>query len=75
MVGHVLRRRHVYEAAAVAAIVLASLKGVGQESGSSTVARMAAWNKREIQRLEHKAERLERKAESHVRAGKGTERA
>jgi hypothetical protein len=68
MVGHVLRRRHAYEGVAVAAIVLGSLKRIGQESGSSTLARLAAWNKREIQRLE-------RKAASRVREIKGAERA
>jgi hypothetical protein len=68
IVGHVLRRRHVYEGAAVAVIVLGSLKRIGQESGSSALTRLAAWNKREIQRLE-------RKAASHVREIKGAERA
>jgi hypothetical protein len=41
----------------VAAIALASLRGIGQENRASAMARLSAWNKREIQRLEHKAER------------------
>jgi hypothetical protein len=67
MVGHVVRRRYVYEGVVLAAIVLGSLKRIGQESGSSTLARLAAWNKREIQRLERKAAR-------QVREIKGAER-
>ncbi len=57
VVNHVLRSRRFYERAAVAAIVLGALRGIGQENRASTMARLAAWNKREIQRLEHKAER------------------
>jgi hypothetical protein len=64
LVRHALRSRRFYERAAVAAVALASLRGIGQENRASTMARLAAWNKREIQRLEHKAER-------EVRAVKG----
>jgi hypothetical protein len=57
LVGQVLRSRRFYEGVAVAAIAVASLKGIGQENRASALARLTAWNKREIQRLEYKAER------------------
>ena len=60
LVGHMLRSRRFYERVAVAAIVLEALRGIGQENRSSTMARLAAWNKREMQRLERKAERQAR---------------
>jgi hypothetical protein len=63
MVRHVLRSRRFYEGVAVAVIALGSMRGISQESRANTMARLAAWNKREIQRLEHKAERLEHKVE------------
>ena len=57
LVRHMLRSRRFYERVAVAAIALASLSGIGQENRASMTARLAAWNKREMQRLEHRAER------------------
>ena len=70
VVGHVLRSRRFYETVAVAAIVLGALKGIGHDNRVSTMARLQAWNKREIQRLERKAQReiqrLERKAQQEV---------
>lgn len=56
VVRHVLRSRRFYERVALAMIVLRALRGMGQENRASTTARLAAWNKREIQRLERKAE-------------------
>jgi len=67
MMRHVLRSRHFYEGVAVTAITLASLRGIGQENGASAMARLAAWNRREVQRLEHKAEH-------HAQAVKGAGR-
>ena len=52
-----LRSRRFYERVALAVIVLRSLSGIGQENRASMTARLAAWNKREMQRQEHKAER------------------
>ena len=60
LVGHMLRSRRFYERAAVAAVVLGSLRGIGQENRASTMARLAAWNKREMQRLERTADRQAR---------------
>jgi hypothetical protein len=66
VVGHVLRSRRFYEKVAVAAIVLGALRGIGHDNRVSTMARLKAWDKREVQRLEGKAkreiQRLERKA-------------
>ncbi len=78
VVGHVLRSRRFHERVIVGAIVLGALRGLGQENRASTFERLAAWNKRQVQvlerkaerqarRLERKAKRLERKAERHAR--------
>ena len=57
VVGHVLRSRRFYEKVAVAAIVLGALRGIGQDNRASTMARLQAWDKRQIQRMERKAQR------------------
>src|ERR1700722_2497015 len=57
VIGHVLRSRRFYEKVAVAAIVLGALKGIGHDNQVSTMARLQAWDKREIQRLQRKAQR------------------
>ena len=57
VVGHVLRSRRFYEKVAVAAIVLGALRGIGQDNRASTMARLQAWDKRQIRRLERKAQR------------------
>jgi hypothetical protein len=67
LVRHMLRSRRFYKRVAMAVIVLGSLRGIGQENRASMTARLAAWNKREIRRLEYKAER-------EVRAARGAGR-
>jgi hypothetical protein len=67
VVGHVLRSRRFYERVAVAAILLGALRRMSQENRAITMERLVAWNKREI-------ERLERKAEHQRRAVKGAGR-
>lgn len=67
LVRHMLRSRRFYERVALAVIVLRSLSGIGQENRASMTARLAAWNKREIQRLEHKAEREARAVKGAAR--------
>jgi hypothetical protein len=57
VVGHVLRSRRFYEKIAVAAIVLGALRQIGQDNRASTMARLQAWDKRQIQRLEREAQR------------------
>ena len=62
---HVLRSRRFQEGVAVTAIALGALRGIGQENRASMMARLSAWNKRQVQFLERQAER-------QVRAVKGT---
>jgi hypothetical protein len=57
VISHVLRSRRFYEKVAVAAIVLGALKGIGHDNQVNTMARLQAWDKREIQRLQRKAQR------------------
>ncbi len=65
VVVHVLRSRRFYEKVAVAAIVLGALRQIGQDNQASTMARLQAWDERQIQRMERKAQR-------QVRAVKGS---
>jgi len=71
LLGHMLRSRRFYERVAFAAVVLAALSRLGQENRTKTFARLAAWNKRQIQLLERKAGqeagRLERGAERQAK--------
>ena len=67
MVGHVLRSRRFYEKVAVAAIVLGALRGIGHDNQVSAMASLRAWNKREIQRLERKAQRQGRAVKGSAR--------
>jgi hypothetical protein len=60
----VLGSRRFQEGVAVTAIALGALRGIGQENRASTMARLSAWNKRQV-------EFLERQAERQVRAVKG----
>jgi hypothetical protein len=72
VVRHVLRSRRFYERAALAVIVLRALRQMGEENRTTTMARLAAWNKREIERLEHKAgqeARAVKGAEQMMRSG------
>jgi hypothetical protein len=55
LLGHMLRSRSFYERVVFAAIVLVALAKLGQENQARSFARLAAWNKRQIERLEHKA--------------------
>ena len=71
VVIHMLRSRRFYERVAVGAIVLAAVRNMGQEQRASTFERLSAWNKRQIEILERKAEqqalRLERQAKREAR--------
>src|SRR5689334_23688293 len=55
LLGHMLRSRSFYERVAFAAIVLVAAAKLGQENQAKSLARLAAWNKRQIERLERKA--------------------
>jgi hypothetical protein len=64
LLGHMLRSRSFYERVAFAAIVLAALGKLGQENQARNFARLAAWNKRQVQRLERKAQGAVRSSRS-----------
>ena len=66
-VGHVLRSRRFDERVIVAAIVVQALRGLGQENRASAFERVTAWNKRQVQRFERKAEREARRVERKAR--------
>jgi hypothetical protein len=57
LVGHMLRSPRFYATVAVTAIAVGSLRQIGQQNQASMTARLAAWNQREMQRLERKAQR------------------
>jgi hypothetical protein len=51
------RSRRFYQRVITVAIALGALRRIGQENQASTMARLAAWDKRQIQRLGRKAKR------------------
>jgi hypothetical protein len=55
VVRHMLANRRLYERVAVAVIVLAALRKAGRENAATTMARLVAWNERQVKRLERKA--------------------
>ena len=57
LVGHMLRSPRFYQSVAVTVITVRSLRQIGQQNRASMTARMSAWNQREMQRLERKAQR------------------
>lgn len=78
VVRHTLRSRRFQEGVGLAVIALGALRGIGQDNRASTMARLSAWDKRQIQRLQLQAERqalrLEHKAERHARTVRGAGR-
>lgn len=79
VVNHMVRSRRFHERVVLGAIVLGALRGLGQDSRASTFERLSAWNQRQVDLLQRKAERqtgrverkakhLERKARRHVGA-------
>ena len=57
LLRHMLRSSRFYERVALGVIVLSALRGLGRENSASAIERLAAWNKREMERLarlEHK---------------------
>jgi hypothetical protein len=57
VLSHMLHSPRFYERVAVGAIVLAALARIGRENRASSLARLAAWNKRQAQFLGRQAER------------------
>jgi hypothetical protein len=70
-----LQSRRFWERLAVSAIVLGALGRIGQENGAGMMERLAAWDKRQAERLECQAGHLQRQAERQgrrlVRKAKG----
>jgi len=66
LVGHMLRSPRFYQAVAVTAIAVASLRQIGQQNRASMTARLSAWDQREMQRLERKAQRQARAVKGSV---------
>ena len=60
LVGHMLRSPRFYETVVVAVIAVGSLRQVGQQNRASMTARLSAWDKRQMQRLERRAQRQAR---------------
>lgn len=60
LLGRMLRSRRVYHAVAVAAIGLVAATRIARENRASAFARLAAWDKRQAQRLERKAKQQRR---------------
>jgi hypothetical protein len=56
-VVHMLRSRRSYQQVITVAIAVRALGQMGQENQASTMARLAAWDKRQVQRVERKAKR------------------
>ena len=56
-VVHVLRSRRFYQRVITVAVALGALRQIGREDQASTMARLAAWDKRQVQRMERKAKR------------------
>ena len=68
VLGHMLRSRRFYERLTLAAILLAALTRLGRENRDITLARLSAWNKRQVQLLERKAERQAKRLGRKARA-------
>ena len=56
-VVHMLRSRRFYQRLITVTIALGAVGQIGREDEASTMARLAAWDKRQIQRVERKAKR------------------
>ena len=64
---HLLRSRRFQEGVAVTAVAVQALRGIGKDNRAGMMARATAWNKRQVERLEHETERLEHKTERQVK--------
>jgi hypothetical protein len=54
--AHMLRSRRTYQRLAVAAIGAVALTRIGKESQASSLARLQAWDKKQLQRFERRAQ-------------------
>jgi hypothetical protein len=65
VLGHMLRSPRLYQRLAFGAIVAAALAGMGQENRAKSFERMAAWVKRQDERVEHKVKSALSEIEGH----------
>jgi hypothetical protein len=63
-VAHMLRSRRFYARLITVVVAVRALGQIGHENQTNNLARLSAWDKRQVQRLENKAKR-------QVRAIKG----
>ena len=54
-VAHMLRSRRFYARVITVVVAVRALGQIGKENQASTMARLEAWDKRQLQRLERKA--------------------
>ena len=66
LVGHMLRSPRFYQTVAVTAIAVGSLRQIGQQNRASMMARLSAWDQRQMQRLEREAQRQARAVKGSV---------
>jgi hypothetical protein len=67
VMGRVLTSRSFYAGLAVAAIAVSALRQIGQQNQANMADRLAAWNRREMQRLERKAQHQARTVQGAAR--------
>lgn len=67
LLARMLRSRRFYHAVAVAAIAVAATARIARENRASAFARLAAWDKRQAQRLERKAGQQRRAVQGGAR--------
>jgi hypothetical protein len=54
-VAHMLRSRRFYARLITVVVAVRALGQIGHENQTNTMARLSAWDKRQVQRLENKA--------------------
>jgi hypothetical protein len=59
-VAHMMRSRRTHHRLAVAAIGAVALTRIGKESQASSLARLQAWDKKQLQRFERRAQHHQR---------------
>jgi hypothetical protein len=63
--AHMLRSRRFYARLITVVVAVRALGQIGHENQTTNLARLSAWDKRQVQRIEQKAQR-------HARAVKGS---
>lgn len=66
-VVHMLRSRRFYARVITVVVAVRALGQIGKENEASTMARLTAWDKRQVERLQRKAKSQGRAVKSTVR--------